>query len=293
MNLIFHMQIFNAWLKSMILYSDNNTLTTISGATLALFRIVYWLQLNSRVGPVVINITRVGLDLTTIISTYLATLIAFSLGIFFVLNSPTHSTINVTQHEHQGEEHSENALFSNELMVMFWAVLNPGPDPDTITDKGVFGIMANILFAIYQIILAIILLNLLIAMMNATTQKIADKKLLYWKFVRTSVWMDFISSRSYIPPPINLCFFLFLPLYLIVVTMYAIKSLVRKINRRQENISSDSSSKRKSRKVKRKCFIDPVEWERRKAHANLLQTLIKRYRQQDTNNKNELIKRNL
>ena len=265
----------------------------ILGATLALFRIVYWLQLNSRVGPVVINITRVGLDLTTIISTYLATLIAFSLGIFFVLNSPTHSTINATLHKNQEEAHSGQTLFSNELMVMFWAVLNPGPDPDTISDKGVSGIMANILFAIYQIILAIILLNLLIAMMNATTQKIADKKLLYWKFVRTSVWMDFISSRSYIPPPINLCFIVFMPLHLIGVIVYAIKSLVRKINRSQENTSSDSSSKRKSRRVKRKCFIDPVEWERRKAHANLLQTLIKRYRQQDKINKNELIKRNL
>ena len=249
--------------------------------------------MNSRVGPVVINITRVGLDLTTIISTYLATLIAFSIGIFFVLNSPTHSKINATLHKNQEEAHSEHTLFSNELMVMFWAVLNPGPDPDTISDKGVSGIMANILFAIYQIILAIILLNLLIAMMNATTQKIADKKLLYWKFVRTSVWMDFISSRSYIPPPINLCCFIILPLHLIAVTVYAIKSLVKKINRSLENTSSNNPSKRKSRRVKRKCFIDPVEGERRKAHANLLQTLIKRYRQQDTNNKNELTKRNL
>ena len=179
--------------RYIFIFEKNANFFIISGATLALFRIVYWLQLNSRVGPIVINITRVALDLTTIISTYLATLIAFSLGIFFVLNSPIHSASN-DQTNSAISSDELHISFSSELMVMFWAVLNPGPEPDTISDKGVSGIMANVLFAIYQIILAIILLNLLIAMMNATTQKIAGKKLLYWKFVRTSVWMDFIST---------------------------------------------------------------------------------------------------
>ena len=175
----------------------------------------------------------------------------------------------------------QNISFSSELMVMFWAVLNPGPEPDTISDKGVSGIMANVLFAIYQIILAIILLNLLIAMMNATTQKIAGKKLLYWKFVRTSVWMDFISTSRYMPPPLNLIFFVFLPVHLIGVSVYSISMLRKKSNRYQQTYVRNNSSCRKSSRVKRKCTMDPVESERRKTHAALLHSLIKRYLQQE------------
>ena len=221
------------------------------------------------------------MDLTTIISTYLATLIAFSLGIFFVLNSPINSASNGHSNWTMKNDTPQNISFTSELMVMFWAVLNPGPEPDTISDKGVSGIMANVLFAIYQIILAIILLNLLIAMMNATTQKIAGKKLLYWKFVRTSVWMDFISTSRYIPPPITLIFFVFLPVHLIGVSIYSISMLCRKSNRYQQTYDRNNSSSRKSSRVKRKCTMDPVESERRKTHAALLHSLIKRYLQQE------------
>ena len=221
---------------------------------------------------------------------------AFSLGIYFVLNSQLNSTTsdisnkinNGTSFEDDG---SEETSFASELMVMFWAVLNPGPDPDTISDKGLSGITANILFAIYQIILAIILLNLLIAMMNATTQKIADKKLLYWKFVRTSVWMDFISSRSYVPPPVNLLFLVLLPFHLICITIYYLTRLGKKYIGYQESRSANMSCRRKSGRVKKKCIMDPVECDRRKAHAILLHNLIKRYLQQKENDSEKVMKR--
>jgi hypothetical protein len=110
--------------------------------------------------------------------------------------------------------------FLRQIRVMIWTVLNPGPDTDAIPDEGLFGFVANHLFAVYQIIVVIILLNLLIAMMNSTTQKIADKKLLYWKFVRTRVWLDFISTRHIIPPPTDLLFIAFFgPIHSICYTI--------------------------------------------------------------------------
>ena len=58
--------------------------------------------------------------------------------------------------------------------------------------------------AAYQIISAVIFMNLLIAIMNATMQEVHDKKLLYWKFVRAGIWLRFFDDRRALPPPYNL-----------------------------------------------------------------------------------------
>ena len=257
----------------------------LPGSTLALFRIVYWLQLNRRVGPVVINITRVTFDLVTIISTYLATLAAFSLGILFVLNSKLYkhgengASNKTKDNSTLKNERPEDMSFIAEIMVMFWALLNPGPDPETIPDIGISGIVANILFAIYQVINAIIFLNLLIAMMNSTMQKIEDKKLLYWKFVRTTVWLDFISVKHTFPPPWNLMIAVtFLPVYILGYIIYTLCRL-RKQYFRTSN-ANGRSMKRKWDSTRNKCVMDPIEDQRRKAHAMLIHNLINRYLQE-------------
>jgi transient receptor potential cation channel subfamily M protein 2 len=64
--------------------------------------------------------------------------------------------------------------------------------------------MGNILIVSYAIYSVIVFLNLLIATMNSTIQKVSDKRHLYWKFVRTGIWVDFFGEESALPPPFNL-----------------------------------------------------------------------------------------
>ncbi len=47
-------------------------------------------------------------------------------------------------------------------------------------------------------------MNLLIAVMNATIQKVQDRKHLYWKFVRTSIWLEFFVDSYALPPPFSI-----------------------------------------------------------------------------------------
>ena len=61
-----------------------------------------------------------------------------------------------------------------------------------------------LLMAAYQIISAVIFMNLLIAIMNTTMQEVHDKKLLYWKFVRAGIWLRFFDDTRALPPPYNL-----------------------------------------------------------------------------------------
>ena len=71
----------------------------------------------------------------------------------------------------------------------------------SLIDQGPFSLL---LMAAYQIISAVIFMNLLIAIMNATMQEVHDKKLLYWKFVRAGIWLRFFDDRRALPPPYNL-----------------------------------------------------------------------------------------
>ena len=58
------------------------------------------------------------------------------------------------------------------------------------------GYVATGLLLLYQVLVVILLLNLLIALMNSTVQKVEDQKLLYWKFVRTSIWYEFFDDQG-------------------------------------------------------------------------------------------------
>ena len=50
------------------------------------FRFVYWLQFHEKFGPIVMNISRVMNDISTIAITYLIVGLGFSLGLTFLLN---------------------------------------------------------------------------------------------------------------------------------------------------------------------------------------------------------------
>ena len=86
-----------------------------------------------------------------------------------------------------------------------WTLLTPGQNEEYIPDTSESdSIGARVLYFIYQIFIIIILLNLLIAIMNSTVQRLQDKRQLYWKFVRTSIWIDHFDDNLLVPMPFSL-----------------------------------------------------------------------------------------
>ena len=150
------------------------------------------------------------------------------------------------------------------------------------------GSIATLLYASYQVTLVIVLLNLLIAMMNSTVQRIQDKKLLYWKFERTSVWLDFINEFFIVPPPLTIIFaMVILPLHLTASGLYGLWTLYRKLSNKKEihiSMIKDNKDADKTPSRRFRCKMDPKEGTRRKAHAQLMEKLIHRYLQKEANN---------
>ena len=255
-------------------------LSPFSGSTLSIYLVGTWLQLSERFGPVIINVNRVAKDVGTIMLNYLVVLMAFSFGIYFVLKVnviPLTSSLKdagITMNENKNEEVSLFEIYR----TLWWVLLNPGPDPDAFPDEGFAGTLSNVLFLTYQIFTIIMLLNLLIAMMNSTMQKIEDKRLTYWKYERTMLWITFIDQTFVIPPPFSI-FIMVLQIlfYLICGAIYLVWSLYRKCkNKKEVPISviplKDKTHSKSSKKYN--CTMDPNEEKRRKRHATLLKKLL-------------------
>ena len=89
--------------------------------------------------------------------------------------------------------------------------------------SGIRSVFATILLIIYEIFVIIILFNVLIAIFNATIQKYQDRRQLYWKFARTSVWIEYFDEHSALPVPftiINVFWSIFLAFLLILRGLY-------------------------------------------------------------------------
>ena len=181
-----------------------NSLYSIA-ATVSTVHLFYWMQLHDKIGPIVISASQVIIDVLTVSSMFIIILIAFSSGIIFILG-----TEKVAQAFHVRKLfNSENATslkdeyfynFARTMETLFWHSLGPGEIKLGLEDSA----LAKVLMGFYQTISAVVFMNLLVAVMNATVQKIQDKKQLYWKFARAGVWIRFFDETRALPPPFNI-----------------------------------------------------------------------------------------
>jgi len=147
----------------------------------------------------------------------------------------------------------------------------------------------------FQIFSVIVMLNLLIATMNTTVQKLEDKKYVYWKFVKTSVWMDYFDEYTSISPPYTIlripCFILLglTMLTKMILTSSCIAPLIQGtavgsyFTRREtliEGFVPDDGHN---------CVSSERHKKQRLTHANVMLTLLQRYhsRTSDEDGKNE------
>ena len=60
------------------------------------------------------------------------------------------------------------------------------------------------LFAVYNWITVIVILNMLIAMMSKSFEVVEGDQDVEWKFARTNLYMDYIKDFASLPPPFNI-----------------------------------------------------------------------------------------
>ena len=154
---------------------------------------LYWLQLHKKMGPIIIQLAHIVTEVGTILAIWLIIFQAFTFGLFFLM----FGSIKEFTMESTGIAYS---YISN---MLFWFLLNPGPPEfekeaenntsnGNETYEGEYGTTAYVramftigTVALYQIISAILILNLLIAALNTTISKLEKNKEMNYKYYAT------------------------------------------------------------------------------------------------------------
>ena len=217
--------------------------------TVSVIQLFYWFQLNDKLGPVVISASQVLLDVFTISSMYVIFLVAFSGGIIFIIGTEKVAQSFRVQFlrpysNRSMEEPGYMYNFAKTMEVLFWQSLSPEDPQKGLAEKSLSSLSSTIfiktLMAVFQTIIIIVFMNLLVAVMNATVQKIQEKKELYWMFARSSVWIRFFDDNCALPPPFNL----------ITVLRLVVKSLLKLSARNRKYSNVPLSLKKSERQMK-------------------------------------------
>ena len=188
-----------------------------SAATMSGIRLFYWFQLHDKIGPIVINLSKVFADL--IVFTIIFALLMGSFAVALVplriknladppcdnLTAAPRMTLTSDEPPYDLKDLSFGFYvveFFTMVVTLFWFMLNPERPEEYTTDK-LDGVFAVILYATYAIIVIIILLNLLIAVMNTTITKVERRQDTYWKYTRTRIWTEFFGEHCALPMPFN------------------------------------------------------------------------------------------
>jgi hypothetical protein len=254
------------------MYMDSVSSSLLAtAATLSVLKLLYWMQMHDRVGPVVINISKVVIDILTMVGILALMLLGFGFGFTFILHSSTYVTLNGTMPMSNSltENNSSTADLWIIVQILFWKILDPGPEESLISGSGIKGVLAGIMFGSFQVLSAVVFLNVLVATMNATIQKVKDREDLYWKFSRTSVWIGYFDALASWPPPFGVVGVVLVLVSLLLAPIVLGLNYLHGRTRRRTNFN-----------ITRRCRYEPGDYARRKEHAALMIKLVERYLRQ-------------
>ncbi|XP_065321156.1 short transient receptor potential channel 4-like [Gordionus sp. m RMFG-2023] len=188
---------------------------------LAFGKLLNTFQINKYLGPLQVSLGRMAYDILVFLVVYFLLLLSFATG----LNHFYYYYQGMIKIEKGGLKKYQIPSFTTLVQTyktLFWALFGMSPIEsadvvisnydseknaiiDSVKDEHSYTqTVGYILFAVFHLIAIIIFLNIMIAMMSNSFQKVQDNADVEWKFARTAVWMSYFEDGRTLPPPINL-----------------------------------------------------------------------------------------
>ncbi|KAK4880496.1 hypothetical protein RN001_008642 [Aquatica leii] len=186
---------------------------------MAYFKLLYLCRLNYYLGPLQISLGKMSADIAKYIGLFSIVILSFSVGLctFYQYYSGM-----VQTDESSGMKTAQQSSFvdlKSTLKTFFWALFCmsalesadvvienlPGEtEGTTIVNTHTFTeTVGYIAFALFEVLTVIILLNMLIATMSNTFQRVNDNSDVEWTFGRTEFYLEYILQTT-LPSPFNL-----------------------------------------------------------------------------------------
>ncbi|KRY30773.1 Short transient receptor potential channel 5 [Trichinella spiralis] len=180
-------------------------------SVMASWRLFYFFQVFRMYGPVVISIGRCVKDILIFMSMFVVIIGSFALGLNYLIE---HYKGNVVLRDGKlYEQPTFMTSIESAIRYLYWAwygYLDPerlevvvgqfGPDKEE-TKHHLVQSAAELLSALYYIILVVSLLNLMISIMSNTAAAVLENSEKEWAYVLSQIWMEFFDECRMIPPP--------------------------------------------------------------------------------------------
>ncbi|XP_052674210.1 short transient receptor potential channel 7-like [Crassostrea angulata] len=172
-------------------------------------RVTHVLHAYELFGPMQISLTRMIGDILKFAVIFLVVFVAFLVGLhnlYWYYPKETRRFIEFTPNNVTTS--AEKAFgFPTTFHTVFWSLFSMGEA--TAVELGEFNhyFTQNVgywIFGAYNIATVIVLLNMLIAMMSRSFEKIQEEADTEWKFARSKIYMEFIKNNGELPVPFNI-----------------------------------------------------------------------------------------
>ncbi|XP_077991749.1 short transient receptor potential channel 1-like [Glandiceps talaboti] len=175
--------------------------------TLCFLSLIRITVVHLQIGPMQISFGRMGEDIFKFLAIFVLVLIAFSVGMHQLYHFSTYVKMMRDCVNAGSTECSDSAdsLFKS-ISALFWTLfgLSDMKAFKTPEDHWFIDILGYILFAGYNLVAIVVLLNILIAMMSNTYTRIEEDADTHWKFSRSCLWISFYESSAALSSPFNL-----------------------------------------------------------------------------------------
>nr|XP_022328099.1 short transient receptor potential channel 3-like [Crassostrea virginica]XP_022328100.1 short transient receptor potential channel 3-like [Crassostrea virginica] len=172
-------------------------------------RVTHVLHAYELFGPMQISLTKMIGDILKFAVIFLVVFVAFLVGLhnlYWYYPKETRQFIEFIPNNITTS--AEKAFgFPTTFHTVFWSLFSLG-EP-TAVELGAFNhyFTQNVgywIFGAYNIATVIVLLNMLIAMMSRSFEKIQEEADTEWKFARSKIYMEFIKNSNELPVPFNI-----------------------------------------------------------------------------------------
>eukprot|EP00004_Rigifila_ramosa_P002845 TRINITY_DN128_c0_g2_i1.p1 TRINITY_DN128_c0_g2~~TRINITY_DN128_c0_g2_i1.p1 ORF type:complete len:1464 (-),score=371.71 TRINITY_DN128_c0_g2_i1:13-3942(-) len=159
-------------------------------------RLMNRFSVDRNLGPLVATIGNMATDIFLFLFILLVVILGF--GISFYASLFTHDYVPVSDGENLGDLNPVNWVIQH----AYWQIYGQLFLSEFQAAKSTFTLIPKILLAIYLIVANVLLVNLLIAMMSDTYQKMSEQSKEVWRFMRYGLIKEF-EDRPMLPPPIS------------------------------------------------------------------------------------------
>ncbi|XP_030757122.1 short transient receptor potential channel 5-like isoform X2 [Sitophilus oryzae] len=185
---------------------------------MAFFKLMFFCRLNYYLGPLQISLGKMCADMAKYFTIFTIIIISFSAGLcrFYQYYD---GMVQIDDNEMKTQQVSSFVDFSSTLKTFFWAILCmaplesadvvienlPGETPKTtiINTHTFTEAVGYICFALFEVLIVVMILNMLIATMSSTFQRVLDNLEVEWTFGKTDFYLEYM-LQSATPSPFNL-----------------------------------------------------------------------------------------